>query len=247
MNKTVPVGLIMAGTLVAAGTLLSGASSTAAPRPAVVGHVAQSVDPAAFTSPRANPYFPLRPGRVTVLRGSDGPEHFRERVEVTHRTKVIQGVSTRVITDVLHRRNGTLAEKTTDWYAADNAGNVWYFGENTATYDAHGRLDSREGTWMAGRNGAVAGTIMPANPAPTDAYRQEFARGHAEDQAWIVNNIGQVTVPAGSYRRVVRTYEWSRLEPGVVSLKLYAPGVGIVKEQDVAGGHEKFVLASVRG
>jgi hypothetical protein len=43
----------------------------------------------------------------------------------------------------------------------------------------------------------------------------------------------------------VRTYEWSRLERHLVSMKLYAPGLGIVKERDVAGGDEVFVLVKV--
>jgi hypothetical protein len=88
--------------------------------------------------------------------------------------------------------------------------------------------------------------VMPAHPGPTDAYRQEYWRGHAEDQAWIVGRHGRAHVPAGSYRHVVRSFEWTRLEPGVVSLKLYARGVGIVKEKDVAGGHERFELVSIK-
>ena len=45
---------------------------------------------------------------------------------------------------------------------------------------------------------------------------------------------------------MVRSFEWSRLEKGVLSLKLYAPGVGIVREQDMSGGNESFVLVAVR-
>jgi len=150
-----------------------------------------------------------------------------------------------VVRDVIRRRDGSIAEKTRDWYAADNDGNVWYFGEATATYDEHGNLESREGSWQAGVDGAVAGTIMPADPRPTDAYRQEFYRGHAEDQAWIVQRNGSATVPYGKVRNVVRSYEWTRLEPRVVSLKLYAPGLGIVREKDVAGGSELVELVAV--
>ena len=89
-------------------------------------------------------------------------------------------------------------------------------------------MESREGTWRAGVNGGVAGIIMPVDPHATDAYRQEFLPGHAEDQAWIVANHGTVTVPYGKLDQIVRSYEWTLLEPNVVSLKLYAPGLGIV-------------------
>jgi hypothetical protein len=246
MNRTVATlgGLALAtGTLVVLhpGDTTATGRPTAAARPAA----ATSPDPSRFTNPRPNPWFPLRPGLTTRLRGSEDGEHFRERVVVMSRTKTIQGVRTRVVLDVVRRHDGTLAEKTRDWYAADDLGNVWYFGEKTATYDERGHLESQEGSWQAGRHGAVAGIIMPANPHATDAYRQEYWRDHAEDQAWIVHRGERHRVPAGRFRRVVRSYEWSRLEPGVLSLKLYAPGVGILKERDVSGGNERFVLVSV--
>ena len=55
-----------------------------------------------------------------------------------------------------------------------------------------------------------------------------------------------VTTPYGASTTLVRSFEWSRLESGVVSVKFYAQGVGIVSEKDVAGGHESFELVSVR-
>jgi len=223
-------------------------AATAAPAAhtpdAAAVRVASAVGGARFDHPRTNPYFPLQPGTVARYKGSEDGERFRERVKVTSRTKVILGVTTTVVRDVLRRADGTLAEKTADWYAADNEGNVWYFGERTATYDEHGQVESREGSWQAGVHGAVAGTIMPADPRPTDAYRQEFLKGHAEDQAWVVQRNARTRVPYGHLRHVVRTFEWSRLEPHVVSAKFYGLGLGIVRERDVAGGNETFVLVS---
>jgi hypothetical protein len=203
------------------------------------------VDPAQFTNPKPNPYFPLQVGTVSRFKGSDEGQRFHERVTVTHAKKTVLGVTATVVLDVLRRADGTLAEKTHDWYASDNAGNVWYFGEQTATYDKHGKVKSREGSWEAGVRGAVAGLIMPADPQPTKAYRQEFFVGHAEDQAWIVRRHAKVTVPIGTLHDVVRSFEWTRLEPGVMSVKFYAPGLGIVREKDVAGGSEVFELVSV--
>ena len=86
---------------------------------------------------------------------------------------------------------------------------------------------------------------MPADPRPSDAYFQEFSRGEAEDQAWIVRRGDQVRVPYGRLDEVVRSYEWSRLEPGVVVLKQFAPGLGIVRERVVAGGVERLELVEV--
>jgi hypothetical protein len=231
MRARVPITVVALVTAVLSVTAAPGEAATP-PRPA-------------FDHPVQNPYFPLVPGTVARYRGTDEGERFTERVTVTHRTRVIQGVATTVVRDVLRRSDGTLAERTHDWYAADDTGRVWYFGEATATYDARGRLESREGSWRAGAHGAVAGTIMPADPRPGDAYRQELWKGHAEDQAWIVQRGGRADVPYGHVRRVVRTLEWSRLEKGVVSEKLYAPGAGVVSERDLSGGSERFVLVSV--
>jgi hypothetical protein len=205
-----------------------------------------TANPGRFSHPQQNRYFPLRPGTVSRYRGTGDGVEYHERVLVTHRTKQIQGVTTTVVSDILRRADGSLAERTRDWYAADNDGNVWYFGESTATYNEHGHVESREGSWRAGVDGAVAGMIMPAGPRPTDAYRQEFYRGQAEDQAWIVERNALTTVPYGTLHHLVRSFEWSRLEQKVLSLKLYAPGLGIVREKDMSGGNESFVLVSVR-
>jgi len=211
-----------------------------------VAGTSAGIDPADFTNPVPNPYFPLKVGTVLHYLGSDGGQRFREQLTITHWTKNIQGVTTTVVLDVLRRADDrTIAEKTWDWYADDDAGTAWYFGEQTATYTRTGNVISRDGSWQAGVHGAIAGTIMPANPHPTDAYRQEFYAGHAEDQAWIVQRTAHVSVPHRHLDHVVRSFEWTRLEPNVLSLKVYASGLGIVLERDVAGGSEIFRLVSV--
>jgi hypothetical protein len=218
-----------------------GAPAGAAPHPGVAQ---AAVDPADFTTPVQNPYFPLERGTVSILRGSEDGKRLINRTTITPWSKMIQGVSTTVVNDVLYE-GGALREKTTDWYAPDNSGNVWYFGEATAVYNNKGQVVNTEGSWEAGVNGAIAGIIMTANPGPTDAYRQEFLKGHAEDQGWIVARHQVAHVPYGKVDQVVRSYEWTRLEPGVVSLKLYGPGLGIIREKDVAGGTELLELIKV--
>jgi hypothetical protein len=246
MRKTL-APIVVVSAVVAAIAVVTGAGQSADTAPRSTTPAApKTVDPLEFAHPQNNPWYPLKPGTTVRLRGTDEGESFRERVRVTDRTRIIQGVRTRVVRDVVRRLDGSLAERTTDWLAADNDGNVWYFGENTATYDRHGHVESREGTWRAGVDGARAGLIMPANPKATDAYRQEFYPGHAEDQAWIVGFKRSVRVPMRRFHHVLRTFEWSRLEPRVISVKLYAQGVGIVREHDLAGGDETFEVVSVR-
>jgi hypothetical protein len=226
-------------TALAAATL---SSAWAGPAPA--RHTLPPFDPAAFAQPVANAYFPLTPGLVTRLHGTEGPEHFVEKTRVTHRTRLIAGVTTTVVRDVVRRPDGTLAETTDDWYADDDLGNVWYFGEDTATYDENGRLEDREGSWEAGKHGARPGIIMPAHAEPSTANFMEHAKGTAEDQAWVVQTLRRVTTPGGRFTDIVRTFEWSRLEPNVISQKFYAAGVGIIEERDVARGDEHFWVVS---
>ena len=239
------LSLVLTVAVGAGATAVGAAAGTGPQRAPARAPTRSAPSPADFDHPVDNAWFPLQPGLVVVLRGSEDGEHFRERVRVTARTRSIQGISARVVRDVVRRTDGSLAEKTWDWYAADDLGNVWYFGERTATYDENGQLESREGSWQAGVHGAVAGLVMPADPKATDAYRQEFWRGQAEDQAWIVGFKAHLRTPWRRVHHVLRTFEWSRLEPRVVSTKFYAQGVGIVRERDVAGGDERFAVVAV--
>lgn len=239
--RTAVLGTTLAAALISGGLVAASMSSGGVAALEVTGQVS----PSHFNHPKSNVYYPLKPGTVSRYRGTDEGRHLHERLAITRQTRMIQGVRTTVVHDVLRRADDTLAEETHDWYAADNDGNVWYFGERTATYDRLGHVLSRDGSWQAGVDGAVAGMIMPAHPHPTDAFRQELYVGQAEDQAWIVQRHISTSVPYGHLDEVVRSFEWTRLEPGVMSLKLYAPGLGIVVEKDVAGGNERFELVSV--
>ena len=132
-------------------------------------------------------------------------------------------------------------EVTEDWYAQDAAGNVWYFGEETAEYE-DGEIVSTAGAWEAGVDGAQPGIIMPATPAIGVTYRQEFYAGEAEDVAVAVEVDQSVDVPAGSFDAVLVTEDWTPLEPDSRERKSYAPGVGLVMEEIIEGGTGGFQL-----
>jgi hypothetical protein len=200
--------------------------------------------PTQFVSGVDNPYYPLPPGSTLIYRGVRDGSSQVDRVHVTDRTKLVQGVESVVVLDIAKHR-GHVIEKTYDFFAQDADGNVWYFGENTKEYDAHGNVSSTEGSWEAGVDGAVAGIIMEAAPQVADGYRQEYYAGHAEDQAWILSLGNRIDVPYGRLHRVIRTMEWSPLEPNVVDEKYYAPGIGIALEVSVAGGQEVAKLVAV--
>jgi hypothetical protein len=202
--------------------------------------------PGQFVQTIDNKWFPLIPGTVLVYRGEKDGMSGRDVMTVTQRHRKILGVRATVVSDRLHLR-GHLAERTDDWYAQDRHGNVWYLGERTAELDAHGRTVSTEGSWQAGVRGARAGIYMPAHPKPGERGRQEYYKGHAEDQYRIISLHAHVSAPAASSLHALLTEETTRLEPGAVDHKLYVAGIGTVVEQSVKGGNERFVLTARRG
>ena len=203
------------------------------------------LDPANFVAVIDNPYFPLPVGRTLVYEGIKDGQSQVDTVTVTDQTKVIEGITARMVSDV-STHDGTLLEKTFDWYAQDKQGNVWYLGEDTTAYLASGKTDT-SGSWQAGVHDAEPGIIMEANPQIPDAYRQEFLVGEAEDTAWVVERGGTVTVPYGKLRNTLTTLEATRIEPGLYDQKNYAPGIGIVLEQSLTGPTEIAKLVSVIG
>jgi hypothetical protein len=201
--------------------------------------------PATFVAHVDNPWFPLVPGTVYVYRGVKDGKPSRDVVTVTHATRLIAGVRATAVRDLLYLA-GRLEERTTDWYAQDRAGNVWYLGEATEELDARGRVTSREGSWLAGVGGAEPGIYMPARPVVGATARQEYLKGHAEDHFRVKALNAKVTSPAYASEHALLTEEWTPLEPGVLDHKLYVRGVGTVLEQTVRGGDERNALISVR-
>jgi hypothetical protein len=192
-----------------------------------------------------NPWLPFRPGTVFVYRGVKDGKASRDVVGVTTHTRTIDGVRCVAVDDRLYLR-GALEERTTDWYAQDAQGNVWYFGEATAELDAAGRVTGREGSWQAGLHGARPGIVMPARPRVGQTFRQEFYKGHAEDHFQVLGLSASVHVPYTSSRKALLTKEWTPLEPGVIDHKLYLRGIGMVEELTVKGGDEHGSLVSYR-
>jgi hypothetical protein len=201
------------------------------------------IDPADFVSRIDNRYLPLRPGTVFVYEGESDGELERNTVRVTRLTKSILGVRCVVVRDYVSI-DGEPAELTFDWYAQDRAGNVWYFGEDSRDF-VNGRWVRSDGSWEAGVDGARPGIVMLADPRARDTYRQEFYPGHAEDKARVLGTVRWLSVPYGSFDRVLLTREWTPLQPGVVEWKYYAPGVGLVKTLQVKGGSDESQLVSL--
>jgi hypothetical protein len=202
-----------------------------------------NLNPADFTSQIDNPYWPMPVGarwevRVTNPEG----ELLHETITVENRTKKIaDGVTARVVHDVVYD-HGKASEITDDWYAQDKDGNIWYFGENTASIQ-NGKKDT-SGSFEAGLHGADAGIAMPAHPAVGLTYREEYYAGHAEDRTKVLAMDQQVQAPAGHFSGAILTDDTSPIEPDVSEYKLYAKGVGPVVAVSVSGESEREDLIS---
>jgi hypothetical protein len=202
------------------------------------------ITPADFSPNVTNPLFPLIPGRELVYTGTKDEKRALNLVLTTSRTRVIDGVTTRVVEDRLYLDN-VLEERTSDYYAQDRCGNVWYFGEDTATLDEHGHVVSTEGSFHAGVKGAQPGVFMQAQPEVGRRFRQEWFQGHAEDVFEVISLSSPITVPYRTFPHALRTAETSALEPDVLDNKYYVKGIGEVTEFSVKGPNEKLELVEV--
>jgi hypothetical protein len=77
---------------------------------------------------------------------------------------------------------------------------------------------------------------MPAHPHVGQSFRQEFLKGQAEDHFEVIQLSGRSLI----------TKEWTPLEPNTLDHKRYRRGTGLVKEETVKGGNERWALADVR-
>lgn len=187
-----------------------------------------------FTQPTVidNEWFPLKPGMHAIYEGTtteDG-ETSSHRIEftVTDLTKKIMGVQT-VVALLADFSDDELVEKEIAFYAQDNAGNVWFFGEYPEEYEDG--VFVKAPTWIAGIEDAKAGIKMRANPQPGEP---SYFQGWGPKVDWSdfgqVEKAGEKTcVPVNCYENVLVIAESSLDEENAFQLKYYARGVGEVR------------------
>jgi hypothetical protein len=185
------------------------------------------IRPSDFVRTVDNTYFPLIPGSTLRYRDKTGTETLV--VEVTSRTRFVMGVRTTVVIET-HAENGQTVEVSENWFAQDQDGNVWYFGELSTDYE-NGQPAGTGGSWEAGIAGAQPGIIMLGQPSPGDTYFQENAPGIAEDMATVQSIGGIQSTALRTFSEVLKTKEWTPLESNSVEHKYYAPGVGLIREE----------------
>jgi hypothetical protein len=181
-----------------------------------------------------NPFFPLPPGIQYVLEGrinsGRAAKPHRVTFTITDLVKNIDGVNNIVVHDV-DINNGVKREAELSFFAQDNYGTVWNFGEYPEEYTSRGQFIGAPRTWISGQN-ATAGVHMVPNPrlSPT-RYLQAYAPNvEFLDCAQMYARGQTMCLPLKCYQDVLVTDETSPLADATAhQRKHHAPGVGIVQ------------------
>lgn len=204
----------------------SGETKVKASSPQVGWRETFSVNKSDLAPSGANSYLTIQPGRVLKLTaGKD-----RLTVSILPETKTVDGVTVGVLEE-REEKDGQLIEVSRNYFATDpKTGDVYYFGEDVDNYK-DGRIINHESAWLAGEKGARFGLMMPGKPKAGDKFCQEIAPKVALDRVEIVSVDETVKTPAGTFRHCVHLQETTPLESDV-SHKYYAPGVGMIKDDE---------------
>lgn len=190
-----------------------------------------TIDKAALRNTGHNTYFILDPGHTVTLEGNEGQIRVQVIIKVLDQTEMVDGVNCRVVEE-RESKNGKIVEISRNFFAIDPAtNNIYYFGEDVDNYGPDGRVRDHSSAWRSGVNGARFGMIMPGQAAVGQKYYQEQAEAdEAMDRAEHISISETMESPAGRLTNCLKTEESSPLEPGHVSVKMYAPGIGMIRD-----------------
>jgi len=199
----------------------------------------------------SNPLFPLAVGSQFSYQGtivdSEGTHEHSVVFTVTDLVKHVDGSDTVVALDQDYRE-GTLQEQELAFFAQDDAGNVWNFGEYPEEYD-NGKLTGAPSTWIRGTDGAYGGIHVLGHPRVGMQYREGLVPAIQFDDVSKVTSVSEhACVQSGCYKQIVVVDETSPNDPtSGHQIKYYAPGTGLVKVGANGGDSQEFLqLAEVK-
>ena len=186
-----------------------------------------------------HPYFPMQQGIVLNYEGTEDGLPRREDVRVTEDRRIIMGIDCSSMRENVYV-DDVLVEVTTHWYAQDNAGNVWKFGEESWEL-ALGELVLADDSWVADGVDALPWREFVANPHVGDVF--VGYRPGGIDTFHIVSTTAAVSVPAGDFTDCVEVHE-NPDDPEDADIILYSRGVGRVAEFSTNGDLELVSIQS---
>ena len=219
----------------------AGLPATELPARDAEGFVASfSPDPSDLATTGRNRYWILEPGYRVVLEGNDT----KVAITVLDETVGVGPVETRVVEE-REWQNGELVEVSRNFYAMScSTGDLYYFGEDVDIFKG-GRVAGHEGSWRAFDGQNRPGLMMPGTPRPGMRYYQELAPGVAMDRAEILALGSTLDTPNGvTLKGCLEVKETSALNAKERSTKIYAPGIGLVLDDEVSIVSHGFAATS---
>jgi len=128
--------------------------------------------------------------------------------------------------------DGKLTEITLDYFAQDDAGTVYYLGEDVDEYK-NGSISGHNGGWLLGKETQKPGVLLPAHPKVGDKFMSEDVPKITWEKDAVISVGETVAVPAGTYENCLKVKE--RASDGTTEYKYYAPGIGCIKEVESDG------------
>lgn len=188
-------------------------------------------DSCTYVTTGSNTYFILQPGFQLLLQGIEGKDTTILKITVLNETKVVDSVETRIVEEY-EAVNGIPIEISRNYYAfCKETGSIFYFGEDVDMYK-NGVVSGHETAWLAGGQNK-AGIQMPGIFLLGSRYYQEIAPGVAMDRAEIISISETMDTPSGKYNNVLKTEEGTAMNPNEKENKYYAPGIGLIKDEDL--------------
>jgi hypothetical protein len=257
-RSLIPAGALgaMCGLLLGCGGSASAPSAAQTPqvsKAAQSGQASQSAGNGKFSQPLAvnNPMFPLAVGTQFSYQGKivqDGESKSHSvTFTVADVSKVVDGVKTVVAWD-RDFLEGTLQEQELAFFAQDDQGNVWNFGEYPEEYE-NGKFTGAPSTWIRGVDGAYGGIHMLSQPRVGMKYREGLVPAIEFDDVSVVTRTGQQACLTGTcYKQVLVVDETSPNDPtSGLQIKYYSPPTGLIKVAARGGDSQEFLtLTSVR-
>jgi hypothetical protein len=241
-----------AGALVAVAAVVAGALTGCGASPKKVGPTGvdeltvptPSPDPADFSRRATNPWFPLVAGMRWTYRQDTVTSTGTVVAEVLRDTREIAGVpTTGVRWWAVERGERRLA--VTRWYAVDRDGNVWWFGQEVAPGSPPIDPIARR-SFEAGRDGAEAGLVVPADPRDGDGFWNARQPDVVARRSTVLSLDATVATTRQTFRRTLVTRDLSSLEPVHTVQSYFARGTGLVAQLDTAATSETLSLVRVR-
>jgi hypothetical protein len=172
-----------------------------------------------------NPYFVLEPGYEQIFES----ETEKLTITVLDETMDVGGIITRVVEE-REWKNGHLIEVSKNFFAmCKDTKDIFYFGEDVDDY-INGKVTSHGGEWRANTHNNKPGLIMPGAPEVGMKYYQEIAPGVAMDRAEVISLNEKLETPAGYFDKCLKTMEGSALKIWEREYKIYAEGVGLLRD-----------------